>query len=171
MWPCKTFLISKFSYLLFCNLTHQTEAGTVQIGGGTTNSKPPGSIIMIGRSKTGSNSQITFITLFSSSAQLCCAFYQRPQTEQNMQEKNNFAEPNQHTLTLCYSILMCRVTYWAQVGMFWDVQVASKCAQPLSECLLMGCNTGYKVTMEGPPNLFDIMIHKWATMKTKKSTK
>jgi len=33
---------------------------------GTTNSKPPGRIIMIGQSKTGSSSQIIFTTLFSS---------------------------------------------------------------------------------------------------------
>jgi hypothetical protein len=35
-----------------------------QIGGGTTNSKPPGPIIMMGRSETLSSSQIQFITLF-----------------------------------------------------------------------------------------------------------
>jgi len=33
---------------------------------GTTNSKPPGQIIMIGQSKKWSSSQIIFITLFSS---------------------------------------------------------------------------------------------------------
>jgi hypothetical protein len=31
----------------------------------TTNSKPPGPIIMIGQSETGSNHHIKFITLFS----------------------------------------------------------------------------------------------------------
>jgi hypothetical protein len=80
MWTCqKIFLTSKFSYLLFCNPTHKT-AKEDCIYVGTTNSKPPGLIIMIGQSKTGNSSQIIFITLFSSlpGAQLCCGFH-RPQ--------------------------------------------------------------------------------------------
>ncbi len=36
----------KFTYVLFCNPTHKTEIGTVNRWG-TTNSKPPGRIIMM----------------------------------------------------------------------------------------------------------------------------
>jgi hypothetical protein len=45
--------------------TDKTERGTANRWG-TTNSKPPGRIIMIGQSKRGIGSQIIFITLFSS---------------------------------------------------------------------------------------------------------
>jgi hypothetical protein len=34
-----------------------------------------------------------------------------------MQEKNHFHEPNPHMLTFLHPIVMCRVTYWAPVGM------------------------------------------------------
>ncbi len=46
---------------------------------GTTNSEPPGPIIMIGQSEILSSSQIIFITLFCAGAQYCCAFHQPPQ--------------------------------------------------------------------------------------------
>jgi hypothetical protein len=71
----KIFFTSKFSYLTFCNLTtHKTETG-IENRWGTTNSEPPGPIIMIGQSETLSSSQIIFITLFCGGAQRCCAFY------------------------------------------------------------------------------------------------
>jgi hypothetical protein len=59
--PDKIFFTSKFSYLLFSNLTHKTETGTTNWSG-TTNSKPPGSIIMIGQSEMLTTSQIICIT-------------------------------------------------------------------------------------------------------------
>jgi hypothetical protein len=43
---------------------------------GTTNSKPPGQIIMIDQSEILSRSQVQFITLFFGGAQLCWAFYE-----------------------------------------------------------------------------------------------
>jgi hypothetical protein len=43
---------------------------------GTTNSKPPGPIIIIDQSEILSRSHIQFSTLFFGGAQLCCAFYQ-----------------------------------------------------------------------------------------------
>jgi hypothetical protein len=43
----KIFFTSKFSYVLFCNPTHETETGTANRWG-TTSSKPPGPIIMTG---------------------------------------------------------------------------------------------------------------------------
>jgi len=45
---------------------------------GTTNSKPPRPIIMIGQSKTGSSSHVIFITLFSS--RRCISLLLRPFT-------------------------------------------------------------------------------------------
>jgi len=63
MGPCKIFLTSKFSYLLFCNPTYKTEIGTAYRWG-TTNSKPPGPIIMRGQSEILISSQIIFSTVF-----------------------------------------------------------------------------------------------------------
>jgi hypothetical protein len=63
MWPsAKIFFTSKFSYLFICNPTHKTETGTANRWG-TTNSKPPGPIIMMGQSETLTSTQIVFITL------------------------------------------------------------------------------------------------------------
>jgi hypothetical protein len=42
---------------------------------GTTNSKPPGAIIMIDQSEILRCSQVQFITLFFGGAQLHCALY------------------------------------------------------------------------------------------------
>jgi hypothetical protein len=62
----------RFSYLLYFNSTNKTETASTWE---TTNSKPPGPIVMIGQSETGSSNQIIFITLFSSSCTaLLCLF-------------------------------------------------------------------------------------------------
>jgi hypothetical protein len=61
-WPTLQkmfFTASKFSYVLFCNPTHRTETGTAHRWG-TTNSKPPGAIIMMGQSETLSTNDIIF---------------------------------------------------------------------------------------------------------------
>jgi hypothetical protein len=50
--------------LVFCKPIYKTKTETANRWE-TTNSKPPGPIIMIGQSETGSSSQIIFITLFS----------------------------------------------------------------------------------------------------------
>ncbi len=75
----KIFLTFKFNYVLFSNPSHKTKTGTANWWE-TTNSKPPGLIIMIGQSGTGSCSQITFITLFS--GRHGYTFYQPQQTVQ-----------------------------------------------------------------------------------------
>jgi hypothetical protein len=55
--PAKFFFTSKFGYVLFCNFINKIETGTAnRVGGRTTNSKPPGLIIMIGQSETLSSS-------------------------------------------------------------------------------------------------------------------
>jgi hypothetical protein len=76
----KYFSHPSFSYLLICNPTHKTETWTANKWG-TTSSKPPGPIIMMGRSETLIDSQVLFITLSSAAAQGCCAFRQ---TRQNV---------------------------------------------------------------------------------------
>jgi hypothetical protein len=59
--------------ILFCNPTHKTETRTANRWG-TTNSKPPGPIIMMGQSKTPTTSQIIFIRLFPVRVQRCYVF-------------------------------------------------------------------------------------------------
>jgi hypothetical protein len=59
--PAKIFLTSKFSYLLFSNLTHKTETGTANRWE-TTIATPPGPIKLSSQSLSG--------------VRLCCAFYQ-----------------------------------------------------------------------------------------------
>ncbi len=53
----KYFSHPSFSYLLLCNPTHETETTTAN-GWGTTNSKPPGPIIMTSQLKILSSSQV-----------------------------------------------------------------------------------------------------------------
>jgi len=60
------FLTYKFSYLLFPPTPPIQLRLGLQIGGETTNCKPPGPIIMIGQSEIGNISQIKFITLLQS---------------------------------------------------------------------------------------------------------
>jgi hypothetical protein len=54
--------------------TNKTETRTAY-SWGTTNSKPPGPIIVIDESEILSRSQVQVITLFLGGEQLCCAFY------------------------------------------------------------------------------------------------
>jgi hypothetical protein len=61
-----------------------------QIRGGTTNSKPPGPIIMMGRSETVTSSQIIFITLFSAGAHCCCTFHRATANCRIMVSQNPF---------------------------------------------------------------------------------
>jgi hypothetical protein len=64
-YTAKMFFTSKFSYYFFYP---KTETGTANRLG-STNSKPPGPIIMICQSEILSRSQIIFVTLFSAGAQ------------------------------------------------------------------------------------------------------
>jgi hypothetical protein len=61
----KLFFTSKFSHLLSCNHTHET-GSRITNRWGTTNSKPPGAIIIMCQLETLSSSQIIFITSFLS---------------------------------------------------------------------------------------------------------
>jgi hypothetical protein len=57
---------------------------------GTTNSKPPGPIIMIDQLEILSLRQVQFITLVFGGAQLCCAFYQPRHAARIWCRKTNF---------------------------------------------------------------------------------
>ncbi len=104
--PTQIFFSSKFSYLILCNPTHISEIGIANRCG-TTNSEPPGPIIMIGQSETLSSSQIIFITLFCAGAQRCFAFYGPPETLQLCWAKTIFwAKPAY--FAFFYQILLCR---------------------------------------------------------------
>jgi hypothetical protein len=71
------------------NLTHKMETRTAHRWG-TTNSKPPGPIIMMGQLETPTSSQIIFSIFFSGGAQHCWAFYQAPQIVQLGKAKTIF---------------------------------------------------------------------------------
>jgi hypothetical protein len=61
--PAKVFFTSKFSYFLSCNPTHEIETMTANRWG-TTKSKPPGPIAMMGQSDTEQKSDHIYYTLF-----------------------------------------------------------------------------------------------------------
>jgi hypothetical protein len=66
--PPKIFFTCKFSYIGFCKPANKTETGIANRWW-TTNSKPPGPIIMMDQSETLSSSQIILIALFCAGAQ------------------------------------------------------------------------------------------------------
>ncbi len=105
------YFTSKFSYLSFSNLTHETETETANRWE-TTNSNPHGPIIMIGESETGRKSQIRFMTLFFWNVldTLQC-FVPATAKCANMQIQNHFSQANQHVLTFPHPILIYRVTH------------------------------------------------------------
>ncbi len=117
--PAKIFLTSTISYLLFCNPAHETEKRTANRWELLVANH-------LEQSKTGSRSQIIFITLFSSrwTALLRCVpasaskrYLPASTNWAYIQEKNHFPEPHRHMLTFLPPILVCSVTYWAPVGM------------------------------------------------------
>ncbi len=116
----KIFFTSKFCYVLFCNPTHKTETRTANRWG-TTNSKPPGPIIMMRQSETLSCSWIIFITLFFQVQSAAVPFTSYGQPAPLCCEQNHFPEPNRHVLDFLHLILLCRVTYWAPLEMVLQV--------------------------------------------------
>ncbi len=92
-----------------------------QIGGGTTNSKPPGPIIMMGRSETLSSSQIQFITLFFCSCTgLLRLLAKGGKVCAIMLWQNHFPEPNQTYFDFSspnFIVQDHHITYWALLEM------------------------------------------------------
>jgi hypothetical protein len=110
-WPCKMFFTSKLNYLLFCNPTYKRKTAKANRWG-TTNSKPPGLIIMMGQSETvfrvRSYLLHSFMQVHNSVAPFSshCAI---------MRSQNHFPEPNLHILNFLHAILLCRITYCSKV--------------------------------------------------------
>ncbi len=117
MWPCKNISHIQVLVIYFLPTPRIKLKLGVQIGGETTNSKPPGPIIMISQSRRGSSShQIIFITLFSlAGVNLCDAFYQPQQTVPKCWAKIILLSQTHRILTFLRRVLVCRVTYWALV--------------------------------------------------------
>jgi len=83
-----------------------------QIGGGTTNSKPLGAIIMMGQSNTLSSCQMSFISPFYRVTEILCLLPVTASCAIILRE-NNFPEPNWHILSFLHPILLRTITYWA----------------------------------------------------------
>ncbi len=81
-------------FVASCNPTPETEIGTAKRSG-TTNSKPPGPIIMMGQSETLTSSQITFTTQSSAGAH---GYYGI------ILNQNHFPEPDRHIWTSKFSV-------------------------------------------------------------------
>jgi hypothetical protein len=149
----------------FSNPTHKTKIGTATRWE-TTNSKPHGPIIMIGQSETMSSSQIISITVFAGrcTALLCHLLASANCTK--FVGQNDFAEPNQHVLTFLHPILVCRVTYWAPLGMLqlcftivmfcvvhWGRDLCNKWYPRIDRCTNMDCGSfgwNYKFCSQVP---------------------
>ncbi len=120
MWPYKNYFSHpSFGYLLFSNLTHKTKIKNANMWE-TTNSKPPGPIIMVAWSETrkqqpavsSSRSQSDHIcldSLFGRRFALLCGF-QPQQTVQKNAGTKPFCWVNWHVLTFLHPILTCSVT-------------------------------------------------------------
>jgi hypothetical protein len=83
---------------------------------GTTNSKPPGPMIMIDQSEILSRSQVQFITLFFF-WRCTSVLHHLPATASctNLVQKNQFPQLNRHISAFSLYILLSGVTYWAPV--------------------------------------------------------
>ncbi len=94
---------------------------------GITNSKPPGPIITMRKSKTLTGSQIIFITLFCADAHRCCATYQPPQMVKLCRDKTIFLS---QTGTFCFFI------HWHCAGLHtehrWKCSKRMLTSSPLS---------------------------------------
>jgi hypothetical protein len=95
-YPAKIFFTSEFSYLLFYIPTHKLEIGTANRLG-STNSEPPGPIVMMGQLETLSSSQIILLhpALFCRCTTLLRLL---PATadSQIMLSRNHFPKLNRH---------------------------------------------------------------------------
>ncbi len=107
---------------------------------GTTNSKPPGPIIMKDQSET-LNQTVRSHLLHSFTSHYC--------------KVCNFAEWNWHGLTFLHPILLCRITYWALLDMLW------KYNNTLNEYKFWGC-LEYSQN-EGPREVWLISVHMGGT--------
>ncbi len=106
----KIFFTAKFSYLLFCNPSHKSETGIANRWG-TSNSKPPGPIIMMGRSESLSSSEIILLHTCRPLVQLLglVSHYKLC----HYAEPRLFFSPKPAYFDFSSSNATGRVTYWA----------------------------------------------------------
>jgi putative component of membrane protein insertase Oxa1/YidC/SpoIIIJ protein YidD len=118
-----TYILVMYSLrILVCNPTHKTEIGTANRWG-TTNSKPPGRIIMTGQIRNTEQrlDHIYYTLLYRSIALLrflsamVKRFSPAMATHAILQSQNHFCEPNQHCILWIFFIqLYCArsITPW-----------------------------------------------------------
>jgi hypothetical protein len=83
------------------------------VGLGTTNSKPPGPIIMIDQSEILNRCQIIFITLFSACIQHCCSFHQAPQCVRAIMMPNIMVLTSKSFNIICHDRFLFVVWMWS----------------------------------------------------------
>ncbi len=113
--PAKIIFTSKLC-TLFATPLIKLKLGQ-QICGGLLIAKPPRPITMMAQSESLSSSYIIFITLFSAGAERCCAPLLAMATWAIMLNQNYFPESNWHLLDFLNPILLCKITYRAQLEM------------------------------------------------------
>jgi hypothetical protein len=110
----KIIFTSKFSYLLFCNPSHKSETGIANRWG-TSNSEPPGPIIMMGRSETLTSIEIILLHTCVLLAQLLGLVSHYKMC--HYAEPRLFSSPKPAYFDFSSSNGTGRVTYWAPLEM------------------------------------------------------
>jgi hypothetical protein len=115
----KIFFTSKFNYVLFCNPTNKTKIGTTNRWG-TTNSKSPRPIFMLGQFFRNTNQHLYHIyyILFCRCTMLL-HLLPNMRTYAIMLSQKHFFELNWHMWDFVHSILLCRIAYWALLEMLF----------------------------------------------------
>jgi hypothetical protein len=114
----KIFHRSKFSYLFLWYPPYKTQIVTGN-GWETTNSKPPGPIIIFGQSenKDQHSTHIYYIPSWQVHSVDC--LFRASANCATMLAQNHFPPPKGHLLTVLHPVLLCRVPYWRQLGMLF----------------------------------------------------
>jgi hypothetical protein len=112
----KYFSPPSLDILTFCNPAHKTETDTANRWE-TSNSKPPGRIIRIDQSETGTNKwDHIYCTLLWQVHSFAVLLTSLSKTIKVIMGQNHIAQPSWDVLTFLNPILLCRVTYEAQLG-------------------------------------------------------
>ncbi len=129
--PVNVLLTSKFSYLVFRNLSDKTKIGIANRWG-TTNSKPPGPILWWTNQKHWTIVRSYLLHSFLQVHSVVAPFT-NPSNCTIMLSQNDLPEPNRHVLTFLHRILLWTITYWAPLEML-------PCAQALHLPRLSFCH-------------------------------
>jgi hypothetical protein len=110
-----------FFFFSFGNPTNKTKTG-IAYTWGTTNSKPPGPIIMINQIELLNYIEVQFIKLFFGGCTTVLHLLPATASCTNLVQKKQFPKLNQHILTLLQQILLSRVLYGASLEMLQEWQ-------------------------------------------------